>query len=129
LAAMISNVTAWAVQLEGSFTSQYYDAVLAVQTICGNLDIQPDMQTPLVWPVINSLHDVWLSAIKLSQQQSQAGVQMQTWTNPTTQSVADIAAALYGGDTSQIGAILGLNTFPDPNRVRAGTSVNYFPAR
>jgi hypothetical protein len=128
LASALSNLTSWATQLEGTFTSQYYDAVLAVQTICGNLDIQPDLQQEITWPVVSALHDVWLAAVNLGQQQSQNGAPLQTWINPITQGVGAIAASIYGGDSSQVNAILSLNNFPNPQAVRAGTRVNYFPA-
>jgi DNA circularisation protein N-terminus len=127
LASIVSNVVAWGNQLEGAFTSQYYDAVAACQTICGDLDVQPDLQVPLAFPVVNALHDVWQAAIKLSQQNTKSGVPLQQYVNPATQSIGLVCAAIYNGDTSRISDLLALNAITNPMSIRAGTKINYFP--
>lgn len=127
LAAALSSIVAWGNQLGGTFTSQFYDEVLAAQTICGDLDARPEMLSPDLWPVINALHDVWLSVIKMSQQKSQNGIKLMQWINPITQPIGQVAASIYGGDSSRSGDLLSLNVIVDPMAVRAGARINYFP--
>ena len=128
LASVVSSIVSWGNLLTGQFTSQFYDAVLAAQTICGDLDVQPDMQSPAVWPVINSLHDLWLACIRMSQQQTQNGAKLATWIVPSTLTAAQVSASIYGGDSSRAGDILSLNGFiADPMAIRAGTKIVYFP--
>jgi hypothetical protein len=127
LADLVSSIVAWGNNLIGSVTSQFYDAILAAQTICGDLDVQPDMQVPVIWPVIDALHDLWLSLIKLSQQRTQNGAKLQQKINPITQSIGQVSAFIYQGDSSRSSDLLALNNIPDPMAVKAGLSINYFP--
>jgi hypothetical protein len=127
LADLVSSAVAWGQQLEGTFSSQYYDAVLAIQTISGNIDAQPDMQSPTVWPVINSLHALWQNAIQSAQQQNQAGAKLKQYVVPATTDIGSICTAIYNGNSSQVSSLLSLNAIPDPLSVRAGTIISYFP--
>lgn len=109
------------------YTALYAGKIQQLIDLCTTADQDINLHGPIAVGIVDSLHDVWLSAVTLSQQVRSQNPLSQ-WTVESTTTLTDLAATIYG-DTSRQGDLLTLNAgaISDPNRIRAGTTLLYYP--
>jgi HPt (histidine-containing phosphotransfer) domain-containing protein len=98
-------------------------------SLCQQIDALPHMQSPLNWPVMEALHQVWGSSVQYSTDLQSQNLTLSFWTVPTLMTIAAISVRLYG-DSSQVPNLLANNTgaFADPLAIPAGTEIAYYPS-
>jgi hypothetical protein len=108
------------------YGNRYVAAVAQMINLCQQIDALPSMQDARAWPVIDTLRELWALGVDASNDAQAQQVKMSTYIVPYTQSVIEIAIALFG-DASKQTDILSLNPIDDPSRVLAGTRIRYYP--
>jgi hypothetical protein len=96
--------------------------------VCAQIDSSLSLQDPRSFLLMDSLHDLWALALRIQQDSQQQRVQLQTWNVTMTMPITAVSAAIYNGDASHAEDLLSLNDIPNPLAVRAGTTLNYYPA-
>lgn len=77
----------------------------------------------------DALRQVWADTRKLlNDLQGKEGGGLQSFTVPVTMSVAQVSAAIFGGDATHGQDLMQLNALTDGYRVQAGTVIRYYPA-
>lgn len=85
-----------------------------------------ELNDPQNYRITEAMLALWQSATQLNQDLSERGVQLQQFVVPVTMDVSRISAAVFGGDSSRGADLMGLNPFPDPFAVIAGTIVRFY---
>lgn len=111
--------------LYGNLVSAKIDQLTA---LCEQADGLDSMQSPTAFPVLDAVHDVWASAVRMSQDLQKKQKQLQYWQVKQTAALTAIAFTIYG-DSSRAEDLASLNSdvVTDPLRVRAGTQLRYYP--
>lgn len=95
---------------------------------CDQIDRLLDINSYGAAKVIDSLHDLWGSANKLSKDLMGRKVELKFWTTPSLMSASEVSARLYG-DNSRAVEILQLNgTILDAFAIVPNTVIRYYPA-
>lgn len=99
-----------------------------LMSVCQQVDSLTVMQDPRAYPVVNALHELWSTAVGLSNDLQQKQVRLRQWTVPQTMPLAAVATTLYG-DAARASDLEALNagTIVNPMSVPAGTQINYYP--
>jgi prophage DNA circulation protein len=85
-----------------------------------------ELNEPQAYRICDALLALWDSANQLHQDIVDRGVKLVSYVVPVQMNVAQISGAVFGGDSSRGGDLMGLNGFPDPFSVVAGTVVRYY---
>jgi prophage DNA circulation protein len=117
--AMKDNVELFAAQIDSK--------IQALDTLIRDADATIRfLNEPFGWPVVSALHDLWQSAEALVNDIQSRGMQVQTWTVPTTMSVTDISTRLYGSNSMSV-SLMQMNDFADALAIPQGAQVRYYP--
>lgn len=111
--------------LEGNLIIQRCSQLIA---LCQQIDALPSLQDPTNVALMRALHDLWLQAQAFANDAQGKNQVLQVWIVPVEMSIARISTAIFG-DATHVSDLLALNSgaFNDPQRIRAGTEIAYYP--
>lgn len=99
--------------------------LLTLSDYCASAEKTSTAQNPMNYPLIQSLKQIWDTALTASQTFYKEQASLAIYVVPTKMSVSSISSAVYQGDSSHGVDIMQLNAIPDPFAVRAGTPIRY----
>jgi hypothetical protein len=86
-----------------------------------------ELNHPRNHEVLEALHDLWDTMLRVEQDLFEGGTPLDTYTVPTEMTATEISIAIYL-DASKTEDILALNVIEDAMSVPAGTKIYYYPA-
>lgn len=98
--------------------------VLSVSQMISRIDRA--ITTPIAYPLVRALIDLYESAAKLTLDTSPVRLALRNWTVPKLTDITSISRALYGR-TDKATDLLQLNAIEDAFAIPAGTNIRWFP--
>lgn len=83
------------------------------------------LNDPTNYQVLDALHELWDSALKLHKDLQERGAQLRNYVTPMLMPLSKAAAAIYG-DSARTSELLQLNALEDPFAVPPGTTLRYY---
>jgi prophage DNA circulation protein len=101
--------------------------ILALANLCKEADQRIELQDASNHAILDALHDLWSSALKMLDDTQRTGGKIVKFRVPATMSVADVATLVYRDATRAV-EILTLNPIDDAFAIPAGTVLKIYQA-
>jgi prophage DNA circulation protein len=102
--------------------------ILALANLCKEADQRLELQSASNHAILDALHDLWSSALKMLTDTQSTGGKIVKFRVPRTMAVADVSALVYHGDASRAVEILTLNPIDDAFAIPSGTVLKIYQA-
>lgn len=109
------------------FSNLVQTKVQQLANICGQIDQSLSLQDARSFNLLEAVHNLWGLCTRVLNDSQQQRVSIQQWIVPISMPITMVATRLYG-NASRADDLLALNDIPNPQSVRAGTTINYYPA-
>lgn len=116
-----------AIEDQAGIYSNYIEAKLnQINNMCQTIDGLGSMNDPKNWAFVDELHQLAQSTIGKLADLHDNRVELQTFIVPMTMDVGMVSAHIWG-NTQHVDDLLSLNAIDNPLRIKAGTSLRFYP--